>query len=172
MTGYEAPFDTEKMWPDHGYLPHYLRIAAGIGLAGRVCELGVRRGDSLRLWQVLFPRGDVAGVDNDPGATWPKGTTRIEMDQAHPDLPEKVGQRDLIVDDASHDGDLTARSFTNLWPNVAPGGWYVIEDWWFSWGMKGSMLAAVQNLLPLLQHKDMESVTCTWGLVMVRKAVP
>ena len=107
-------FDTEKMWPDHGYLPHYLRIAADLGMYVRVCELGVRRGDSLHLWQVLFPRGDIAGVDIDPDAMWPEGTTRIVADQADPELPALVGERDLIVDDASHLGDLTIAAFDHL----------------------------------------------------------
>jgi hypothetical protein len=168
---HDAPFDTEKMWPDHGYLPHYLRIAADLGMHARVCELGVRRGDSLRLWQVLFPHGDVAGVDINPDATWPKGTTRIESAQDHPDLPELVGARDLIVDDASHDGQLTARSFELLWPQVTRGGYYVIEDWWFSWGMKGSMLAVAQNLLPLLGQPGqlVADIRYTWGLIIIRK---
>jgi trans-aconitate methyltransferase len=166
---HDVPFDTEKMWPDHGYLPHYLRIAADIGMAARVLELGVRRGDSLRLWQVLFPQGDVAGVDCDPAATWPPGTTRIEARQDHPDLPELAGARDLIVDDASHEAGPTMAAFTNLWPNVAPGGYYVIEDWWFNWHQKDSMLVLAQNLLPVLQQKEVASITYTWGLIIIRK---
>ena len=169
---YEPPFGgTEKTWPDHGYLPHYLAIAADLGMSARVCELGVRRGDSLRLWQALFPQGDIAGVDCDPDAQWPKGTTRIESAQDNPDRPEQVGSRDLIVDDASHLGGTTVRSFELLWPLVSPGGYYVIEDWWFHWGLKDSMLAAVQSLVPLLGKPEMRvaSITYTWGLVMIRK---
>lgn len=163
------PFDTEKMWPDHGYLPHYLRIAADIGMTGRVCELGVRRGDSLRLWQVLFPQGDVAGVDINPDAIWPDGTTRIVASQDDPDLPAQVGTRDLIVDDASHLGKPTMIALSHLWPCVRPGGYYVIEDWYFHWGMKDSMLAMVQNLLPLLDRDDFESITYVHGLAIIRK---
>jgi|AmaraimetP72IA01_FD_contig_81_1159930_length_670_multi_7_in_0_out_0_1 hypothetical protein len=163
--------DTEKFWPDHNYYPHYLRIAADLGTHARVCELGVRRGDSLRLWQVLFPYGDVIGVDNNPAAVWPEGTTRIVTDQADPALPDLVGECHLIVDDASHLGDLTMTAFSHLWPCVTPGGYYCIEDWYFHWGMAGSMLAAAQNLLPLLGRKDhhVEQVTYTPGLIVLRK---
>jgi len=44
---------------------------------------------------------------------------------------EFTGPVDLIVDDASHLGDLTRASFNRLFPRVRPGGLYVIEDW--SW---------------------------------------
>jgi demethylmacrocin O-methyltransferase len=170
MSAYPIPLGTEKMWPDHGYLPHYQRIAAELGMWARVCELGVREGDSLRLWQVMFPHGDVAGVDCDTQAIWPEGTTQIIADQADPALATEVGPRDLIVDDASHLGELTMAAFNNLWPCVTPGGFYVIEDWWFHWGMKDSMLAFAQNLLPLVQRVDeIASITYVWGLIIIRK---
>jgi hypothetical protein len=161
-------FATEKI--TEGYFPHYLRIAADLGINARVCELGVRGGDSLRLWQALFPRGDIAGVDINPDAIWPDGTTRIVSGQDDPALPALVGLRNLIVDDASHKGPLTCAAFDLLWPCVTPGGYYVIEDWWFEWGMKDSMLAMAQNLLPLLRRADFDSITYRWGLVILRKA--
>src|SRR4051812_20409829 len=36
---------------------------------------------------------------------------------------------DLIVDDASHDLELTRASFNALFPRSRPGGVFVIEDW-------------------------------------------
>ena len=39
---------------------------------------------------------------------------------------------DLVVDDASHDLELTHRSFNLLFPLVRPNGVYLIEDW--AWG--------------------------------------
>lgn len=36
---------------------------------------------------------------------------------------------DLVVDDASHQLDLTRTSFETLFPYLRPGGRYVIEDW-------------------------------------------
>jgi predicted O-methyltransferase YrrM len=39
---------------------------------------------------------------------------------------------DLVIDDASHLLPATRTSFTRLFPQVAPGGTYVIEDW--AWG--------------------------------------
>ena len=70
-----------------GYLPAYLSIAAGIGIAGRVCELGVWHGDSLAMWQSLFPAGVVAGVDRHDSCTWPAGTVKLVCEQDDPALP-------------------------------------------------------------------------------------
>ena len=117
-----------------GYYPAYRELAAQIGTAGRVLEIGVAYGGSLMMWQELFPEGLIAGADWDPGATWPEGTAQIRCAQDDPLLPELAagispGGWDLIVDDASHDGALTEAAFRLLWPLVKPGGWYVIEDW-------------------------------------------
>ena len=54
-------FATDKV--QHGYLPAYLRIAAELGPAARVCEIGVQHGHGLDMFQALFPDGLVAGVD-------------------------------------------------------------------------------------------------------------
>jgi hypothetical protein len=45
-------------------------------------------------------------------------------------IDEFGGHRiDLVVDDASHQLDLTKRTFNCLFPRVRPGGMYLIEDW-------------------------------------------
>lgn len=170
-------FGTDK-W-QHGYLPSYLRIAADLGPAARVCEVGVFGGSSLDMWQALFPDGIIAGVDSNPDCTWPPGTVRVVAAQDDPGLPVLLGQHaeqwDLIVDDASHDGELTMATFRLLWPLVAPGGFYVVEDWmvglpdvWPSYG--GSMLTCVQVLLTLLgKDGEAEEITYRYGLAVLRK---
>lgn len=168
-------FATDKV--THGYLPAYLRIGAELGPAGRVCEVGVDRGDGLDMFQALFPAGLVAGVDRDAGCRWPDGTVRIIAAQDDPDLPVVLGgysaSWDLIADDASHDGKLTRAAFDLLWPLVAAGGFYVIEDWQVGLGWGGwdtSMLTCVQGLLPLLtKGGDVEEITYRYGLAVLRK---
>jgi hypothetical protein len=168
-------FATDK-WT-HGYLPTYLRIAAELGPAARVCEVGVFGGESLAMWQALFPDGTVCGVDREAGCAWPPGTIPVIRSQDDPALPTLLRQHadgwDLIVDDASHDGRLTAATFRLLWPLVAPGGFYVVEDWMVALGWPGwdsSMLTAVAGLLPLLTRDgDAEDITYRYGLAVVRK---
>jgi Methyltransferase domain len=176
-------FATDKI-AVHGYFRTYVRLAAAIGPRGRVLELGVAEGESLRMWQALFPEGTVTGVDVNPDATWPEGTTRIVAQHDDPALPGMLsGQYNLIVDDGCHDGAAVRRSFALLWPLVAPGGSYVVEDWMVSlraaerpgenWGRcwGPSMLQAVQCFLPLLDYpdSDCESVEYRYGLAIVRK---
>ena len=156
-----ASFDTDKIEP-HGYFTAYLKIAAELGPSARVCELGVENGESLRMWQGLFPTSaEIAGVDCNHGATWPEGTRKVISFQDDPALPEVLGGRfGLIVDDASHDGNLTMASFGLLWPLVQPGGFYVVEDWTVAlrddphWGPQAgwgdSMLRCAESFLPLL----------------------
>lgn len=80
---------------------------------------------------------------------------------------------DLIVDDASHDGVLTRRTWELLWPLVRPGGFYVIEDWfvglggpWLRYG--DSMLRTAESFLPLLdQRGQVRSVTYEYGLIIM-----
>ncbi len=205
MTGADVPAGYAEPYSDkinHGYLPAYQRIAGELGPAARVLEIGVLRGESLRLWQALFPQGRITGVDVSPHAVWPEGTIKVLADQDDPRLPELAGGGpfDLIVDDASHDmggtvfGEFTwtqmavplpagagstARTFALLWPLVAPGGYYVIEDWWLSlhptWGYPntdgGRMLTAVSGLLRLLDSPDAECdvITYRYGLAIAHR---
>jgi hypothetical protein len=133
MTG----FTTDKITP-HGYFPDYMRLAAALGPSAVVCEVGVLKGESLVMWQHFFPAGRVIGADRDPEATWPEGTFRIVAQQDDPQLAGMVREHapdgcDLIIDDASHIGHLTAATFALLWPLVVPGGYYVVEDWADPW---------------------------------------
>ena len=44
------------------------------------------------------------------------------------------GGLDLVIDDGSHLAEPTRTSFDTLFPLLAPGGFYIIEDWaWEHW---------------------------------------
>lgn len=170
-------FRTDKVrW---GYLPTYQAIAAEVGTAGRVCEIGVWQGGSLEMWQTLFPQGTVVGVDIDASLPWPPGTVKVVGSQNAPETRDQVaahGPFDLIVDDASHVGRLTRETFQLLWPLVKPGGYYVVEDWmisfWPEWASDvPSMRDVVSGFLDLLEHQDRgaSSVTYRYGLAVVHK---
>jgi len=67
--------------------------------------------------------------------------THLGIDQSHQKSMHKIvreemgGQPiDLIIDDASHFLHETRASFNILFPYLAPGGYYIIEDWgWAHW---------------------------------------
>lgn len=109
-------------------------------------ELGVHKGGSLLLWRDYFPLGRIVGIDiNIPKEFKP--TERIytyKGSQADPDFLSRVANEvapdgfDIIIDDASHLGELTKTAFWHLFDNhLKPGGLYVIEDWgtgyWDDW---------------------------------------
>jgi SAM-dependent methyltransferase len=55
----------------------------------------------------------------------------IEAYQAHFGRPAEF---DLVIDDASHNYELSLASFNGLFGHVRPGGIYAIEDWgWGHW---------------------------------------
>lgn len=174
-------YDTDKV--EHGYMPTYNYIADQLGGAARVCEVGVFNGGSLATWQDLFPGGTIVGVDRDPYSFWPAGTIKVIAGQDDPGLPDMLRKHsdewDLIVDDASHNGELTAKTFGLLWELVSPGGFYVIEDWYvgFSWYggrcKSPEMLPVVQSLLERLtgDESDTDSVSYRYGMAIIRKKV-
>ena len=152
------------------YTPQYFAIAADLGPKARVCEIGIWQGHGLRLLQKLFPFGEVVGIDIHPDAAWPEGTTMIRSPQDNPDLPRLLGPAPfgLIIDDASHHGPTTADTFRNLYPLVAPGGYYVIEDWRVH---IPEQMEQVGSLLKLLatQDSDCDQITYRYGLAIVHK---
>jgi hypothetical protein len=146
-----------------GYYPHYRRLADQIGPAGHVLEVGVENGGSMRMWQELFPEGLVVGVDINENADW-AGAVKIVASQDSQEMADRAYHAspdgyDLIVDDASHDGHLSEKTFRLLFPLVKPGGWYVVEDWAIGYlpvyvDRHGtSMLRFAESFLPMLGYE-------------------
>lgn len=140
-----ARYDSDKI--ASGYLDRYDRmLEPWLEKKIVLLELGVHRAGSLLLWRDYFPMGTITGID----ISLPKDfrpTERIHMyqgSQADPVFLSRVaneiapGGFDIIIDDASHIGELTKISFWHLFDNhLKCGGLYVIEDWgtgyWDDW---------------------------------------
>jgi Methyltransferase domain len=184
LAGHLFITDKSDFGAAHDYFPVYRKMAREIGRAGNACEVGVWRGESLRMWKAFFPDGTTVGVDYDERSSWPPGTVQVVSDQDDEALPARLAEIcpdgfDLIVDDASHEGDLTRKTWELLWPLVRPGGRYVVEDWsegtlhamaWMP-GAVESMLRLAESFLPLLRLKgcDPESVEYRYGMIIMRK---
>lgn len=112
----------------------------------KLLEIGIHTGGSLLLWRDYFPRGTIVGIDLQLPDTL-AGEERIHVFQgnqkdtvflsevANDTAPEGF---DIIIDDASHLGELTRVTFWHLFDNyLKPAGLYVIEDWgtgyWEDW---------------------------------------
>ena len=100
-------------------------------------ELGVWGGHSLEMWRDAFPRATIIGIDLEPpDIHLGQRVHMIRGDQADASLMQRVREAhapegfDVIVDDASHLGIMTARSLQALYrEHLRPGGLYCIEDW-------------------------------------------
>jgi cephalosporin hydroxylase len=177
-------FNTDKITL-HNYYPVYQMLASQLGEGADVCEVGVLDGESLKMWQHMFPKGTVTGVDYSINAIWPEGTIKVISDQTSPQLPDLLTEYDLIVEDASHEGWKTKETFRLLWPLVRSGGFYVVEDWAVGladhpnspyhaekdvWGT--SMLSAAESFLKLLptQNSECDYITYAYGLIIIHRS--
>lgn len=93
-------------------------------------EVGVADGSSLLAWQDIFPNAHIAGMDIHVAAKWPGefvlGDQRLKADCEH----AAAGRRwDVIIEDATHSTENTLLTLFWLWPYVAPGGLYIVEEW-------------------------------------------
>jgi len=129
-------YDTDK---SPRYLGNYERYFRPL-INNPICilELGVFRGGSLYLWRDFFKHGTIVGLDaNAVSIDDPTGRIRFYQGlQQDTDLLDRIRLEcapdgfDVIIDDASHVGELTRISFWHLFENhLKPGGIYVIEDW-------------------------------------------
>ena len=149
----------------HAYARVYDRLLSSRRFSmRRLIEIGLCRGlaegsqaetPSVALWQSYFPFVQVTGVDltdfsalnNDRFKSFVCDQSKVE------DLRGVAGQLepgsfDVIIDDgshASHDEQLTLRE---LFPLLADGGWYFIEDLdWQPPGEDRSAVALTKDLL-------------------------
>lgn len=172
----------------HGYEPVYRQLAADeLPEQARIVEIGVASGDGLRMFRDLFPLAwIIAGVDiRVTQQAWDAVLpgNLVQASQDDPGLARRlhdatgIDEWDLVVDDASHDPGLTAATLRTMWPVVAPGGWYVIEDWSHANMILGALARGLvdefQEHPPNrpLQLAGLESITYRPGLVLLRRAV-
>lgn len=137
-------FGTDK---NQVYLDNYERFFSGIRSEKiTLLELGIFRGESLLLWEDYFPNGTIVGIDIQTANVAGTSERIFEFQgyQQDTDFLDTVAREkaphgfDIIIDDASHVGDLSRITFWHLFDNhLKHGGIYVIEDWrtgyWDAW---------------------------------------
>lgn len=97
-------------------------------------EVGIWRGHSMVIWSELFPNGKIYGSDIDysPLEIDPLEHKNMiiipEGSQDDPNTFRDLPKFDFIIDDASHQKDLTMKTFEILKSYLKEGGTYLIED--------------------------------------------
>jgi SAM-dependent methyltransferase len=102
----------------------------------RLLEIGVHSGKSMQMWKEYFPLATIVGIDKDEKPLGFPADARfkfVQGDQSDTTVLDQAlhlagGDFDIIIDDASHIGYHTARTFSHLFPRLKPGGIYIIED--------------------------------------------
>lgn len=98
-------------------------------------EIGVDRGGSLEMWRRYFgPEATICGIDISPACAevvTPPSIVRIGSQEDPAFLRSvvaEIGPPDIILDDGSHIATHQRVSFETLFPLLADGGIYAIED--------------------------------------------
>ncbi|MEP3112977.1 class I SAM-dependent methyltransferase [Nisaea sp.] len=120
----------------HHYLPIYERYFASYrNRRLRFLEIGVSEGGSLSLWRNYFgPDAVIFGIDINPSCAaldGQSGQVRIGS-QDDPEflakIVEEMGGVDIVLDDGSHVSKHIRASVNTLFPLLAVGGIYMVED--------------------------------------------
>ncbi|WP_022722446.1 class I SAM-dependent methyltransferase [Rhodopseudomonas sp. B29] len=105
------------------------------GTPVRLLEVGVQNGGSLEVWSKYLPAGShIVGVDIDPlvGNLTFEGNVRAHVADINDTdrVDSLIGGEpfDVIVDDGSHTSSDIIATFRRLFPRLAPGGKFIIED--------------------------------------------
>jgi SAM-dependent methyltransferase len=132
---------TDKAAGGHDYLSFYGRFFEELrDRPIRLLEIGVFRGQSVKMWEEYFPQGQIIGVDIDSDARqYESERIRIEIaDQSNIEhllgLGERHGPFDIVIDDCSHYWQHQILTLQNLFPFVKHGGFFVVEDIHTSFG--------------------------------------
>lgn len=114
----------------HLYMNNYERYFGDIrGDELTILELGVAGGASIATWREYFPNAKVYGIDNNPACAGEGIYIGSQIDvEFLARVISEIGLPDIIIDDASHYGPFTIKTFGVLFPFVRPNGWYVVED--------------------------------------------
>jgi demethylmacrocin O-methyltransferase len=101
----------------------------------KVCEIGILKGSSMKLWYEFFESAEIHGVDKK--LRWFEYDHKDYLDRCRlhigrsddantwKNLPKNF---DIIIDDGHHEYVTQADTFKIAWEHLKPGGIYVIED--------------------------------------------
>lgn len=154
----------------HHYLPVYDRYFSPFRNRDiRFLEIGVAKGGSLKMWREFFgAKAIIAGIDIDPKCGKSDGVNDCIVRIGSQDDPaflkslvaELGGEVDIVLDDGSHRMRHINASFDALFPLLADGGLYVVEDlqcaYWTKFGggyrRRGTFIETAKSIVDDMHH--------------------
>jgi hypothetical protein len=205
LTQLAKRFKTDK-WGAHKYTPHYQHhFRPWRDKTFNLLEIGIggyaRKGDggaSLRMWKAFFEKAQILGLDIEDKSFVDEDRIRTyrgsQTDEAIlTSIVAEAGELEIIIDDGSHRPAHIIETFRILFPLLADGGLYVIEDTQTSYwpefegqadlNADNTTMALVKRLIDGLNYEEfviepyeptytdqhVKSVTCYHNLVFILK---
>lgn len=135
-------YDADKSSRFHNYLDFYQEQLPDSNFDGRLLEIGVMDGLSMKMWREYYPNAEIIGIDIKEDMPsymhnehWqvPKSVKLLTLDGTNKADMEPLGMFDIIIDDGSHYMKDQQESFELLYYNqLKEDGLYVLEDLWTS----------------------------------------
>lgn len=127
---------TDKNWLHNYYNRIYEDAFAPIrDKVKNICEIGIDKGDSLRIMKSYFKNAEIFGYDINPALLFKEDRINTAiMDQSDPaELDRFLNEHhdrefDIIIDDGSHRMYDQQITLAKLFPKVKQGGLFVCED--------------------------------------------
>ena len=135
-------YNADKSSRFHHYLDFYQKHLPDRSFSGRLLEIGVMDGLSMKMWCEYYPNAEIVGIDIKPdmanymhNSDWkvPETVKLITADGTNKSELEPLGMFDIIIDDGSHYWSHQQKSFEHLYySQLNDSGVYIIEDLWTS----------------------------------------
>jgi hypothetical protein len=128
-----------------------------IGFGGY--EYPDRGGESLSMWCEYFTQADIHCIELHQKIYVPIDVCFHNVSQVHASVVDICKGTHIVIDDGGHTAPLVTKSFELIWPVLARGGIYVIEDVETSYGEYGNWAGGA----PLGDHNHPTGINlCKW----------
>lgn len=157
-------YNTDKSSRFHNYLEFYEKHLPGRDFKGRLLEIGVMDGFSMKMWREYYPKAEIIGIDIKDmsymhNTDWqvPESVKLLTLDGTKAKDMKPLGMFDIIIDDGSHFTADQQKSFEILYYNqLNNGGVYILEDLWTSYIKE--YINSPLNTIDWLKTKDLPMV--------------